>query len=102
MTSIGLLTGVQVLSARAIGEGRPELAGDALRKGLAISAWVGGGIALLVALLGGRIFSALGIGPDLAGPSGEVMQVFALSLPFHLAYVATAFFLESIQRPMAS
>src|SRR5437667_7559243 len=38
VTGIGLLTGVQVLTARVIGDGRPADAGAVWRRGLAISA----------------------------------------------------------------
>lgn len=102
VTAIGLLTGVQVLAARAIGEGAPSRAGAVWRKGLMVSALAGGLAALALIMLGGRVFTSFGIAPELAAPSAVVMQWLALSLPLHLFYVATAFFLESIKRPMAS
>src|SRR5437762_9265324 len=36
---VGLLTGVQVMAARAVGEGRLQDAGAVLRRGLAYSVW---------------------------------------------------------------
>ena len=39
--SIGLLTGIQVMTARAIGEGRRHETGAVLRRGLAYSLWIG-------------------------------------------------------------
>jgi MATE family multidrug resistance protein len=48
------------------------------------------------------MFTAFGIAPELAEPSASVARILALSVPLHFCYVTTAFFLESIQRPMAS
>ncbi|HZZ67315.1 MAG TPA: MATE family efflux transporter, partial [Phenylobacterium sp.] len=39
--AIGLLSGVQVMTARAIGEGRRNKTGAVLRRGLAYSLWIG-------------------------------------------------------------
>src|SRR6185369_9548323 len=38
--AIGLLTGVQVMTARAIGEGRRHETGAVLRRGLSYSLWI--------------------------------------------------------------
>src|SRR5690606_7920630 len=102
VTGIGLLTGVQVLAARALGAGTPELAGGAWRRGMVVSVVAGALAVLAVWLLDERMFTAFGIAEALAGPSAKVAFVLALSVPLHFFYVATAFFLESIQRPMAS
>lgn len=102
VTGIGLLTGVQVLAARAVGEGAPERAGGAWRRGLVVSAIAGALAVALVWLLGERTFTAFGITPELAGPASRVAGVLVLSVPLHFFYVTTAFFLESIQRPFAS
>ncbi|MGE0830979.1 MAG: MATE family efflux transporter [Hyphomonadaceae bacterium] len=102
VTGIGLLTGVQVLAARAIGAGNPQDAGGAWRRGMIVSLIAGAIAAALMWLGGARIFTIFGITPDLAEPSADVMRILALSVPLHLCYCATAFFLEAIQRPMAS
>jgi len=102
VTGIGLLTGVQVLAARALGAGTPELAGGAWRRGMVVSAVAGAVAMLSVWLLQERMFTAFGIAEELAVPSAKVATVLAFSVPLHFFYVATAFFLESIQRPMAS
>lgn len=102
-TGVGLLLGVQVMTARAVGEGRPDHAGAALRRGLAYA--VGLGIASSAALvLAGPAFlasPAVGLEPDLARGAGRALQVFALSLPFYLIAVALTFFLEALARPKA-
>ena len=38
---VGLLTGVQVMTARRIGQGRRELTGAVLRRGLSYGFWIG-------------------------------------------------------------
>lgn len=102
VTSIGLLAGVQVLTARALGEERPTHAGAVLRSGLKLALWAGALSALCLWLGGARIFTWVGIAPALAEPAARVMRVLSLSVPLHLMYVAGAFFLEAVQRPLAS
>lgn len=102
VTGIGLLTGVQVLAARALGAERPEEAGGAWRRGMVVSVVAGTLSIALVRLLGSRVYTGFGISEELAVPSAEVAWILALSLPLQFCYIATAFFLESIQRPMAS
>jgi multidrug resistance protein, MATE family len=102
VTGIGLLTGVQVLAARALGAGTPAEAGGAWRRGLVVSGVAGALAVALVWLLGARVFTAFGIAPELAAPSAAVARILALSVPLHFVYVTTAFFLESVQKPLAS
>jgi multidrug resistance protein, MATE family len=102
VTGIGLLTGVQVLAARALGEGRARGAGGAWQRGLVVAAVAGALAVALVWLLGARAFTAFGITPELAVPASRVASILVLSVPLHFFYVVTAFFLESIQRPLAS
>jgi len=99
VAAIGLLQGVQVLAARTMGEGNPQGAGVALRRGLVLGLVAGVLSAGLMWLGGERLFTAFGIGEDLAGPSTPVMAVLALSIPLHLLYVAGTFFLEAIKKP---
>ena len=58
VTGIGLLTGVQVLAARAVGAGSPEQAGAAWRRGLVVAALAGAAAVAAVWLLGERLFTA--------------------------------------------
>jgi MATE family multidrug resistance protein len=102
VTGIGLLAGVQVLAARALGSGDARAAGAAWRRGLVVSA-ISGSVAMLgMWWAGSRVFTVFGIDPLLAEPSAAVMKIFAISVPLHLLYVSSAFFMEAIQRPMAS
>lgn len=99
VAAIGLLQGVQVLAARSIGEGNPEGAGVALRRGLLL-AIVAGAVSTASMWIGGEhLFTVFGIERELAAPSAPVMQVLALSIPLHLVYVAGTFFLEAIKKP---
>lgn len=101
VSGIGLLTGVQVLAARALGaETLPET-GGAWRRGLLVAAVSGIAAMLLVWLLSARLFLAFGIEPELAVHAARVANILALSVPTYLVYVASAFFLEAIQRPVA-
>jgi MATE family multidrug resistance protein len=100
-TAVGLLTGVQVMTARHVGEGRPEAVGGVLRRGLVYGAWIGVASALGLILLGPSLLGAFGLDPDLADGAGRAMHVFALSLPFYLVAVACTFFLEGLARPKA-
>jgi multidrug resistance protein, MATE family len=99
---IGLLTGVQVLAARAIGAAQPRDAGGAWRRGLVVAAVAGALAAAVTWLLGERLFTVFGVAPELAAPATRVARILALSTPLQLLYVTTANFLESIQKPLAS
>lgn len=99
---IGLLTGVQVLAARAIGAEEPRDAGGAWRRGLVVAAVAGALSAAVVWILGERLFTAFGVSPELAIPATRVARILALSTPLQLLYVTSSLFLESIQKPMAS
>lgn len=100
-TAVGLLTGVQVMTARHIGEGRPDAVGGVLRRGLVYGAWIGVVSALGLILLGPSLMGAFGLDAALANGATRAMQVFALSLPFYLVAVACTFFLEGLGRPKA-
>lgn len=102
VAGIGLLTGVQVLSSRALGQGEPAEAGAAWRRGLVLSLVASGVAALLLLAFGERLLAGFGIAPELAGPSLRVTHILMLSLPLQLAYVTSSLFLEAIQRPMAA
>jgi MATE family multidrug resistance protein len=99
---IGLLTGVQVLSARALGEGAPEKAGAILKRGLVIALIAGFAGAALIWLAAESLLQGFGIAPALAHDAAAVSRILAFSIPLHLIFVAASFFLEGIQRPAAA
>lgn len=99
VAGIGLLQGVQVLAARAIGEKQPQAAGVVLRRGLVL-ALIAGLLSCVLMWLGGvQLFTVFGIERSLAAAAAPVMMVLALSVPLHLVYVAGTFFLEAIKKP---
>jgi MATE family multidrug resistance protein len=102
VSAIGLLTGVQVLAARALGEGQPAHAGGVWRRGMLVAGASGALAAILMWAGGARLLTVFGIAPQLAAPAARVMSVLGLSVPLHLLYIASAFFLEAIQRPLPS
>jgi MATE family multidrug resistance protein len=99
--AIGLLTGVQVLAARAIGEGKPEHAGAILRRGLVLGLVAGLLSAIAIALLAEPALRAAGIAPELARGAAAVATVLGLSIPLHLFFIAGTYFLEAISKPGA-
>jgi MATE family multidrug resistance protein len=102
VAAIGLLQGVQVLVARMLGEGRPQDAGAVWRRGVVLGVLTSLVAVVVMVLLGKHIFLAMGIEPVLAAKAAVVMQVLAPSVPLHVIYVASAYFLEAIKRPTIS
>jgi MATE family multidrug resistance protein len=96
---VGLLSGVQVMTARAMGEDRRREAGAVLRRGITYGLWIG--VASTAALmLGGPLFlHAIGLPRGLADGASAPLLVFALSsIPYALS-VAASFWLEGLSRP---
>lgn len=94
-TSIGLLSGVQVMTSQAIGDGRAHETGAILRRGCAYAFWIGIAAAVILAGLGGPLLHLLGLEAGLADGATPVLQVFALSLlPIFVADVGI-FWLEA-------
>ena len=102
VAGIGLLAGVQVLGAQAIGADKPTHAGAAFKLGLVLALVAGLASAALIWLAGPHLLTVFGVKPELADPAAGVARILALSIPLHLIYVAAAFHLEATQRPLAS
>jgi MATE family multidrug resistance protein len=79
-TSIGLLSGVQVMTSQAIGDRRPHDTGAILRRGSVYSIWIGLAAALVLAGLGGLLMHNIGLDPALADGATPVLRILALSL----------------------
>ncbi|MFT4570001.1 MAG: MATE family multidrug resistance protein [Hyphomicrobiaceae bacterium] len=101
VTGIGLLLGVQVLSARALGAGKPQGAGTAWRHGMVLALGFGLLCTLSLWLTTEPLLLLAGIEPQLAEGAAAVANVLALSLPLHFGYMACAYFAEAIHRPGA-
>src|SRR5579859_966049 len=96
---VGLLSGVQVMTARAIGEGRRHETGAVLRRGLSYSLWIGTISAGLLMLVGPLFLHAIGLEKGLADGASRVLLVFSLSLPGYAISVSAAFWMEGLSRP---
>jgi multidrug resistance protein, MATE family len=97
--AIGLLTGVQVMTARRVGEGRRDLTGAVLRRGLAYSLWIGLASTALLAVSGPPFLHAIGLERDLANGASRALLVFSLSLTSYAVSVTASFWLEGLSRP---
>jgi MATE family multidrug resistance protein len=97
--AIGLLSGVQVMTARAIGEGRRHETGAVLRRGLSYSLWIGAISAGLLALGGPPFLHAIGLEKSLADGASRVLLVFCLSLPPYALSTSASFWMEGLSRP---
>ena len=98
-TAVGLLMGVQVMTARLIGEGRRAEAGAVLRRGLVYGLQIGVVSMIALIVLGPWGLSRMGLEDGLAEGASPALIVFALSMPAYLVSVAAQFFLEAIGRP---
>ena len=99
VTAIGLLGGIQVLTAQAIGEGRDVETGAVLRRGLVYAFWLGVAVSLLIAGAGPWFLSHIGLAPELAAGAAPVLRVFAISLLPILVADAGMFWLEAQGQP---
>jgi MATE family multidrug resistance protein len=96
---VGLLSGVQVMTARAIGEGRRDLTGAVLRRGLTYSFWIGLVSTAVLMIAGPPFLHAIGLSKDLADGATRALMIFCLSLPGYAMSVAAAFWLEGLSKP---
>lgn len=98
-TGVGLLMGVQVLSAQLIGEGRARDTGSILRKGVLFAAMIGVAAGTLLHFGAATFLQLAGLEPSLADGAAAVARVFALSMPTYLVAVALTFWLEALHKP---
>ncbi|MCV0416388.1 MAG: MATE family efflux transporter [Brevundimonas sp.] len=98
-TAVGLMLGVQVMTARMLGEGRRHAVGAVLRRGMVYAVQIG--VVSMIALIavGPWGLGRIGLEDGLAQGAGPALVVFALSMPFYLISVAGQFFLEALGRP---
>src|SRR5436190_10520400 len=94
--AIGLLAGVQVMTARAIGEGRRDRTGAVLRRGLSYSLWIGVASAAVLAVLGPIFLHAIGLERSLADGATLPLRVFCLSLPVYALSTTASVWMEGL------
>ncbi|WP_164157078.1 MATE family efflux transporter [Sandarakinorhabdus rubra] len=94
-TALGLLSGVQVMTSQAIGEGRAADTGAILRRGLAYAAWIALASTLFLAVTGKPMLIAFELAPGLAEGAAPVLLVQAISLIPIIIADAGLFWLEA-------
>ena len=97
--AIGLLTGIQVMTARAIGEGRRNETGAVLRRGLSYSLWIGVISAAVLAAVGPALLHSIGLSRALADGTTWPLRIFCLSLPGYALSTSAAMWLEGLSKP---
>jgi multidrug resistance protein, MATE family len=100
-TAVGLMQGVQVMTARKLGEGRSHEVGAVLRRGLTYAAQIGFVSMIGLLLIGPWALRHANLAEGLGEGAGPALRVFALSMPAYLISVAGQLFLEAIGRPRA-
>lgn len=96
---MGLLVGVQVLSARRFGEGRSEAIGAIWRRGVIWAIGVGLGLALLLQFGALWAMEHLGQKPELARGAASCAAILGLSLVPIGLYLTCSKTLEALSRP---
>lgn len=99
VAGIGLLLGVQVMTARFIGAGTPEKTGAVLRRGIVYALWLGIAATSVLVLLGPFALRHLGLTPEVAAGASAVLIVFSLSMTPYLVADAMWFWLEAQGKP---
>ena len=100
-TAVGLMMGVQVMTARYLGEGRRHEVGGVFRRGVAYGLQLGVASMLAMIVFGPWVMRHAGLADGLGEGASPTLIVFALSMPGYLVSVAAQFFLEALHRPKA-
>ena len=100
-SAMGLLSGVQVMASRTLGEGRPSAAGAVLRRGMVYAFWVGLAGAAVLGLGGPPALARLGLKGGLAAGASAPLIVLALSMPSFTLSTAASSWLEGLGRTKA-
>lgn len=97
---IGLLTGVQVLTAAAMGQGASKDGEATLHRGLMLAVLCGFAACPLLWFGAEPALRAAGVNSDLSASAARVAHILALSIPTQLMFIAGSYFLEGIERPL--
>lgn len=101
-TAVGLMLGVQVMTARMLGEGRRHAVGAVLRRGIAFALQIGLASMLVLIAVGPWSLRHMGLEAGLAEGASPALIVFSLSMPFYLLSATAQFFIEALGRPKLS
>ena len=100
-TSVGLMMGVQVMTARMLGEGRTHDVGAVFRRGVVYALQIGIACMVGLILIGPWGLRHANLADGLGEGAGGPLVIFALSMPAYLVSVAAQFFLEALHKPKA-
>ena len=99
VTAVGLLFGVQVMTARMLGEGRRAEVGAVLRRGLVYALQLGVAACIALIFVGPWLLRQIHLEAGLGEGASPALIVLALSMPAYLVSVAAQFFLEALGKP---
>lgn len=99
VAALGLLLGVQVLTARHVGAGQPERTGAVLRRGVRYAFFIGVISSLGLALLGPWALRHMGMDPELAAGAARPLVILSLSLTPYLIADCLWLWLEALGKP---
>jgi MATE family multidrug resistance protein len=94
--AVGVLAGVQVLTARYVGQGRPEWTGGVFRRGAIYGGWLGLISAIVLVLVGPALLQGFNLAEGMAEGAAPSLRVFAWSLVPYLIATAALLYLEAL------
>ena len=96
---VGLLSGVQVMTSRAVGRNNLAETGAVLRRGLVYGFWIGLACSALLVIGGPTFLHHLHLAPALADGATRPLVIFSASMPGYAISIAASFWLEGLGRP---
>ena len=97
---LGLVVGVQVITAELTGAGRELETGRIDRRGLVVALLYGLASAAVCALVAGPLLRWLGFDDAFTVPTARCTRILAYGLPAHMLFSASASYLEALRRPL--
>ena len=97
---LGLMTGVQVLTAELCGAGRELETGRIVRRGVAVALAYGLVSAAVCILVAVPLLRWLGFDASFTAATARCTRILAYGLPAHMLFNAAASYLEAMRRPM--
>lgn len=97
---LGLVTGVQVLTAELCGAGREAETGRVVRRGLAVALAYGVASAVACIVVAAGLFRFLGFDAAFTEATTRCTRILAWGLPAHMLFNACACYLEALRRPL--
>ncbi len=97
---MGILNGVQVLTAELSGVGKQKETGRVFRRGLWVGLVIGLAATLISVVFAQPFYAALGFDEEhLVDGAASAAKILAIGLTFHMAAIAAALYLEALRKP---